>query len=152
MTTTRHSCISYRPTRASVLILIFYLMWYFQHSFGHRNALVLSLNLDRAQRAINPRRLSHFHGFATTHSLFDLGVFLSQSLCSSSGGVATFDMTLGLIERYQSRELARQVSEILTYRPTNSDGPQQKMLAQTSLMRLDRNLEPDSKVQTGLTP
>ena len=68
--------------------------------------------------------------------LFDV----SENRCSSAGGVATFDMTLVLIERYSGRDLSRRVAEILTYRPTEFEGPQQKMLAETSLMRLDRNL------------
>lgn len=65
---------------------------------------------------------------------------LSDARCSSAGGVATFDMTLALIARFSGKELARRVSEILTYRPTEYDGPQQKMLAETSLVRLDRTL------------
>ncbi|MEO0818909.1 MAG: helix-turn-helix domain-containing protein [Pseudomonadota bacterium] len=65
---------------------------------------------------------------------------LSETRCSSAGGVATFDLTLALIERMNSRDLSRRVAEILTYRPTGHTGPQQKMLAETSLMRLDRNL------------
>lgn len=68
--------------------------------------------------------------------LFDL----SDNRCSSAGGVATFDMTLALIERFNGRDLSRRVAEILTYRPTEHVGPQQRMLAETSLMRLDRNL------------
>ena len=68
--------------------------------------------------------------------LFDL----SEKRCSSAGGVATFDMTLALIERFNNRDLSRRVAEILTYRPTEHAGPQQRMLAETSLMRLDRNL------------
>ncbi len=65
---------------------------------------------------------------------------VSKYRCSSAGGVATFDMVLGLIERYNGRGLALRVSEILTYRPTEFHGPQQRMLAETSLMRLDHNL------------
>ena len=65
---------------------------------------------------------------------------VSGNRCSSAGGVATFDMTLALIERFNSRDLSRRVAEILTYRPTEYTGPQQKMLAETSLIRMDRNL------------
>ncbi len=65
---------------------------------------------------------------------------LSDNRCSSAGGVATFDMILALITRFSGRELSKRVSEILTYRPTEYDGPQQKMLAETSLVRLDRTL------------
>lgn len=60
--------------------------------------------------------------------------------CSSAGGVATFDMTLGLIEHFNGRKLADRVAEILTYRPTGHTGPQQRLLTDTSLARLDRNL------------
>ena len=65
---------------------------------------------------------------------------LSDTRCSSAGGVATFDLTLALIARMHSRDLSRRVAEILTYRPTDHAGPQQKMLAETSLMRMDRTL------------
>ena len=65
---------------------------------------------------------------------------ISQTRCSSAGGVATFDMTLGLIERFGSNDLAIRVAEILTYRPMEFEGPQQKMLSDTTLMHLDRNL------------
>ncbi|WP_162797910.1 GlxA family transcriptional regulator [Sulfitobacter sp. JL08] len=65
---------------------------------------------------------------------------LSDNRCSSAGGVATFDMTLALIARFSGRELAKRVAEILTYRPTEYDGPQQRMLAETSLVQLDRTL------------
>ena len=68
--------------------------------------------------------------------LFDV----SQTRCSSAGGVATFDMTLGLIEHFGSRKLSDRVAEILTYRPTGHDGPQQRLLTDTSLARLDRTL------------
>lgn len=65
---------------------------------------------------------------------------LSDNRCSSAGGVATFDMTLALIARFSGRDLAKRVAEILTYRPTEHAGPQQKMLTDTSLMRMDRKL------------
>ena len=65
---------------------------------------------------------------------------LSDTRCSSAGGVATFDMTLALVERFTSRDLSNRVAEILTYRPTEHSGPQQKMLSETSLLRMDRNL------------
>lgn len=65
---------------------------------------------------------------------------LSDNRCSSAGGVATFDLTLALIARFSGRELAKRVAEILTYRPAEYDGPQQRMLAETSLVQLDRTL------------
>lgn len=65
---------------------------------------------------------------------------LTENRCSSAGGVATFDMTLALIERFNSRDLSLRVAEILTYRPTEHSGPQQKMLSTTALLRVDRNL------------
>ena len=49
-------------------------------------------------------------------------------------------MTLGLIELLSGRKMADRVAEILTYRPTEHRGPQQRLLADTSLKRLDRRL------------
>ena len=88
----------------------------------------------------------HFEAIRGYREAYDNQMFVdrmfdvSENRCSSAGGVATFDMTLGLIERFSGRDLSRLVAEILTYRPTGFQGPQQKLLAETSLMRLDRNL------------
>ncbi len=68
--------------------------------------------------------------------LFDV----ADTRCSSAGGVATIEMTLGLISRFSGSDLANRVAEILTYRPTDHDGPQQRLLTNTSIARLDRNL------------
>jgi AraC family carnitine catabolism transcriptional activator len=68
--------------------------------------------------------------------LFDV----SEQRCSSAGGVATLDMTLGLIERFSGGDLAARVAEILTYRPLGITGQQQKMIAETALVRMDRTL------------
>lgn len=65
---------------------------------------------------------------------------ISGNRCSSAGGVATFDMTLGLISRFNEPNLAKRVAEILTYRPSEHVGPQQRLLTNTSLVRIDRNL------------
>ena len=65
---------------------------------------------------------------------------ISQTMCSSAGGVATFDMTLALIERYNGRDLSLRVAEILTYRPTEHSGPQQKMMTETAISRLNPTL------------
>ena len=48
-----------------------------------------------------------------TDRLFDM----DHDRCSSAGGVATFDMTLALIERFTSRQLTRRIAEILNYQP-----------------------------------
>lgn len=65
---------------------------------------------------------------------------VSGTRCSSAGGVATCDMTLGLIEHVSGRAMADRVAEILNYRPTEHSGPQQRLLTDTSLKRLDRRL------------
>lgn len=65
---------------------------------------------------------------------------VTATRCSSAGGVATGDMTLGLIEVMNGRALADRVAEILNYRPTEHSGPQQRLLTDTSLKRLDRRL------------
>ncbi|MFD0858656.1 GlxA family transcriptional regulator [Roseovarius aquimarinus] len=65
---------------------------------------------------------------------------LSGDRCSSAGGVATFDMTLALIERFNTRDMSRRVAEILNYRPSGHVRDQKKMVAETSLSKLDRTL------------
>ena len=68
--------------------------------------------------------------------LFDV----SERRCSSAGGIATCDMTLGLIERFSDRETALRVAEVLTYRPSGHSGQQQKLLTDTSISRINRDL------------
>jgi len=60
--------------------------------------------------------------------------------CSSAGGVATIDMTLKLIEKFDGGDIVRSVAEILTYKPSDHDNIQQKLLVNTSIQRMDRNL------------
>lgn len=65
---------------------------------------------------------------------------LEGNRCSSAGGVATFDMMLALIARFDSTATARRVAEILTYLPSDHTGPQQRLLMDTTLARTDRTL------------
>ena len=65
---------------------------------------------------------------------------LDQNRCSSAGGVATFDMTLAVIERFASRRLARRVAEILNYQPLETDKPLGTFGRDGSLPRLNRVL------------
>ena len=96
--------------------------------------------LDRTPAAVHFEALRGYREKYADRMFADRMYDVSKYRCSSAGGVATFDMVLGLIERYNGRGLALRVSEILTYRPTEFHGPQQRMLAETSLMRLDHNL------------
>lgn len=68
--------------------------------------------------------------------LFDL----DGDRCSSAGGVATFDMSLALIERFGSRALARRVAEILNYRPLETARASGDFGRDWSIPRLDRTL------------
>ncbi len=65
---------------------------------------------------------------------------LDGDRCSSAGGVATFDMSLAIIERYGSRRVARRVAEILNYRPLESDRASGMFGPDWSILRLDRTL------------
>ncbi len=96
--------------------------------------------LTRTPAAVHFEALRGYREAYADQMFVDRMFDLSDNRCSSAGGVATFDMTLALIERFNSRDLSRRVAEILTYRPTEHSGPQQKMLTETSLTRLDRNL------------
>ncbi|GAB5467266.1 MAG: HTH-type transcriptional regulator CdhR [Rhodospirillales bacterium] len=96
--------------------------------------------LTRRPAAVHFEALRGYRETYADQMFVDRMFDLSDNRCSSAGGVATFDMTLALIERVHGRAFSRRVAEILTYRPTEHVGPQQKMLSETSLMRLDRNL------------
>ncbi|WP_421701800.1 GlxA family transcriptional regulator [Aliiroseovarius sp.] len=96
--------------------------------------------LSRVPAAVHFEALRGFREQFAEEMFVDRLFNLSGQRCSSAGGVATFDMTLGLIARFNGQDLAKRVAEILTYRPTGHDGPQQKLLTDTSLARLDRNL------------
>ena len=96
--------------------------------------------LTRTPAAVHFEALRGYREAYADQMFVDRMFDLSENRCSSAGGVATFDMTLALIERFSSRALSQRVAEILTYRPTEHTGPQQKMLVETSLVRMDRNL------------
>ncbi|MEO3416660.1 helix-turn-helix domain-containing protein [Roseovarius sp. CAU 1744] len=68
--------------------------------------------------------------------LFDL----HGNRCSSAGGVVTIDMTLALISHFESPRLARQVAEILNYRPLDSDKAKGLFGYDWSMPRTDRTL------------
>ncbi|MEM7068418.1 MAG: helix-turn-helix domain-containing protein [Pseudomonadota bacterium] len=96
--------------------------------------------LSKTPAAVHFEALTGYREKYRNQLFVDRMYSVSRNRCSSAGGVSTFDMTLGLIEQYNGKNLSLRVAEILTYRPTEFDGPQQKLLAETSLMRLDRNL------------
>lgn len=96
--------------------------------------------LTQNPAAVHFEALRGYRETYTDQMFVDRMFDLSDSRCSSAGGVATFDMTLALIERFSGRDLAKRVAEILTYRPTEHAGPQQKMLSETSLVKMDRTL------------
>ena len=60
--------------------------------------------------------------------------------CSSAGGVATFDMSLAIIERFGSRRVARRVAETLNYEPLGSDRASGSFGPDSAILRLDRTL------------
>lgn len=68
--------------------------------------------------------------------LFDL----EGDRCSSAGGVATFDMTLAIIEHLATRWLAKRVAEILNYRPIETARAMGAYGRDWSIPRLDRTL------------
>lgn len=96
--------------------------------------------LQQTPAAVHFEALGGFRAQFPQEMFVDRLFNVSRRRCSSAGGVATFDMTLGLIEYFNGRALADRVAEILTYRPTEHCGPQQKLLTDTSLKRLNRQL------------
>ncbi|MEM7426221.1 MAG: helix-turn-helix domain-containing protein [Pseudomonadota bacterium] len=64
----------------------------------------------------------------------------SPPLCSSAGGVATFDMTLALIGHYSGAALARRVAQILTYLPGEAAGAQRMLVSDKALPHTNRDL------------
>ena len=96
--------------------------------------------LSRVPAAVHFEALRGYRERFADEMFVDRLFNVAANRCSSAGGVATFDMTLGLIESFNGADLANRVAEILTYRPTGHEGPQQRLLTDTSLARLDRNL------------
>ena len=96
--------------------------------------------LTHSPAAAHFEALRGFRDKHTNEMFVDRLFSVAEKRCSSAGGVATFDMTLGLIERFSGSAIAKRVAEILTYRPTGHDGPQQRLLTDTSIARIDRNL------------
>ncbi len=96
--------------------------------------------LTHSAAAVHFEALRGFQEKFATDMFIDRLFDVSANRCSSAGGVATFDMTLGLIERNNGPRLAARVAEILTYRPSESNRRQQELLADSSLLRMDQNL------------
>lgn len=96
--------------------------------------------LSRVPAAVHFEALRGYRAKFANEMFVDRLFNISDNRCSSAGGVATFDMTLGLIEHFDGPEMAKRVAEILTYRPSGHEGPQQKLLTKSSLAGLDRNL------------
>ena len=60
--------------------------------------------------------------------------------CSSAGGVATIDMTLALIAHFESAGLAQRATEILNYRPQQSEQAQGLFGREWDVPRVNRHL------------
>lgn len=96
--------------------------------------------LTKTPAAVHFEALRGYQERYGTQMFVDRMFDIAETRCSSAGGVATFDMALGLISRYNNHDLSLRVAEILTYRPTEHSGSQQKMLIDTTISRLDRML------------
>lgn len=83
-----------------------------------------------------PGYLSQFPESLFVDRLFDF----SPPRCSSAGGVATMDMTLAMIAHFSGARLARRVSEILTYVPSEHLGAQERLLPDRSLAYVNRDV------------
>ena len=101
-----------------------------------------------AQAGLLSRRPAAAHheaivGFREAHGeafFADLLYDLDGDRCSSAGGVATFDMSLAVIELFGSRKLAKRVAQILNYRPLETDRASGSFGRDWSIPRLDRTL------------
>ncbi len=75
------------------------------------------------------------------HTYFSDQLFtFNKSRCSSAGGVVTVDMTLALINHFESDELATRVTEILNYQPINSAQSLSKAGRSWDVPRVNRQL------------
>ncbi len=93
-------------------------------------------------------------GFREAHGdayFADLLFDIQGDRCSSAGGVATFDMSLAIIERFTSRKLARRVAEIMNYRPLEKERASGTFGRDWSVPRLDRTLGKAVEIMTANT-
>ncbi len=74
--------------------------------------------------------------------LFDL----QGKRCSSAGGVATFDMTLAMVEHFISPQLARRVAEIMNYQPLQGSIADGAFGRDWSIPRLNRTLAMSTEI------
>lgn len=137
---------SYFPSRMATDTLIDWLRH--RAAAGALMGCVDTAALIFAEAGLLDRRAAAVHheaivGFRERHAdryfadqLFDI----DGDRCSSAGGVATIDMTLGIIERFGTRSLARRVSEILNYAPLSSQKAVGAFGRDWSIPRLDRTL------------
>ncbi len=96
--------------------------------------------LDRHPAAIHHEAII---GFRETYgdALFADRLFdLDGARCSSAGGVATFDMTLAVVEHFADSQLARRVAEIMNYQALPNNRTEGIFGRDWSVSRIDRTL------------
>ncbi len=96
--------------------------------------------LNRRPAAVHHEAIVGFREARGEDYFADLLFDMHGNRCSSAGGVATFDMSLAIIERFGSRRLARRVAEILNYRPLEKERASGTFGRDWSIPRLDRTL------------
>ena len=96
--------------------------------------------LSRRPAAVHHEAIVGFREARGEAYFADLLFDIQGDRCSSAGGVATFDMSLEIIERFGTRKLARRVAEILNYRPLEKERASGTFGQDWSIPRLDRTL------------
>ena len=77
--------------------------------------------LEMRPAAAHPEAIAGFHRQFPNSLFIDRLFDVSPPRVSSAGGVATLDMTLGLIGHVAGGQLSRRVAEVLTYEPSSGD-------------------------------
>lgn len=90
--------------------------------------------------AVHRETLPTYRELLSDAALLDRLFATDGTIVSSAGGIATLDMMLGLIARFQGKSLADRVANILNYRPLTAEPSAGESARGGMIARVDRRL------------
>lgn len=96
--------------------------------------------LGEHEVAVHRESLPGYQELLSHAALLDRYFVIDGQVVSSAGGMATLDMMLGLIARFQGREIAGRVAYVLNYRPLPEGASSDETSVDGLVTRVDRRL------------
>lgn len=96
--------------------------------------------LEGRKVAVHRESLPTYQETLAGVALLDRLFAVDDTIISSAGGMATLDMMLGLIARFQGRHLADRVAHVLNYRPFPAEASAEETARDGAIARVERRL------------